>query len=301
MPRANGKRIGFAEAAVAASRPGAFVDHASQQPSRRRVRDRGTEHGPAVVYLGQAALVVPAHAVIERELAGDLPGILQIQPHGMFPELRVLFVPDGGVVDGAKQETSVRETHISATEGRRLQVGQAGLGAKDVEDARGAHLLDVGPDVLAPLRASLVGVISVDPGRARHRGRLIVVIKAGVGRPDGGCRAAARVGEQKTALPRAKARDLRKARRIAPQPEGGRVVGQHALGRRVVMLVMHVSQAHMHQESGRHRLIQGQANRSGSGPCIAGHWRSGTAARRRRSYSCSESNPPSRRRVWTWG
>src|ERR1019366_1035246 len=80
--RADGQRIAGGEIAVASSPSGALVGGAAQQPSGRRVRNRGPEHGEAVVHLFGSGLVVPARAVIQRELAGDLPGIVSRQAPG---------------------------------------------------------------------------------------------------------------------------------------------------------------------------------------------------------------------------
>src|ERR1019366_10798382 len=73
--RANRERVSGSEFAVAAAGPGAFIDGGAHQPADGRVgRGRGGL-GDALVNLIRRALKVPSHAVIDGQLAGDLPVI----------------------------------------------------------------------------------------------------------------------------------------------------------------------------------------------------------------------------------
>src|SRR5205814_2319732 len=75
--RSDGIRISRNELAVAAPRAVAFVDDRALETARRGIGHRRTEHAVAVPDLVALVKQVPTDAVIQRQLARDLPGVLQ--------------------------------------------------------------------------------------------------------------------------------------------------------------------------------------------------------------------------------
>src|SRR5215471_3263939 len=128
------------------------------------------------------SVVIPAQPVIQSQLAGHLPGILQEHSPCLVPyainfirALRSRSVETGGVstAEIAKQKTGIPETFRKPveTDGRIFrQRSRTGPRIKcDQGNRTGVILLQV------HLRAQLEGVVVLDPGRSGIKARLFLV------------------------------------------------------------------------------------------------------------------------------
>src|SRR5207247_3795978 len=123
--------------------------------------------------LSGETLVVPAQAVLDAELARDLPTVLRIQRPGAFPALRSGRVRNAGAVYRAEQKTGVLQSNVSARYCLPLGVGQTRLRVAAIVHAgrRGADAVGEGVD--APLPSNLEAMTSADQHAAQDGRRLV--------------------------------------------------------------------------------------------------------------------------------
>src|SRR5205823_6254029 len=156
-----GQRIVLCEVAVAVSRARAFVDRCAENAAERGVGRCERERRHATVLFAYVGLEVVAQAVVEREFARDLPGVLKIEVNRMAADLRIFRRIHRDRIHLAKQEAAVWETDVAAAEilavgGRQagLRSGEAEVPGNIVEDLR-----RIAADV--QLAAELIRVIAL--------------------------------------------------------------------------------------------------------------------------------------------
>src|SRR5581483_2587171 len=76
--RADRVWVRLGESAVASSAAVTFIDNSARQTTRRWVRSVDADFASAPVQLVPLSGVIPAQAVVERKLARDSPGVLDI-------------------------------------------------------------------------------------------------------------------------------------------------------------------------------------------------------------------------------
>src|SRR5262245_5915897 len=106
-----------------------------------------------------SGLAVPTQAIIERQLVGDFPGVLYVDPDSRLANLRITPVVDGRAVHRAEQEAGVWKSDRAATDIGRSEIRKSGFRGGKIVPARSADA-DEAPVVHPPFRPGLVSVIA---------------------------------------------------------------------------------------------------------------------------------------------
>src|SRR6266851_6178196 len=128
------------------------------------------------MYLVALALQIPAQAIVESQLARDLPGVLKKESPCLLPPLRILHGVHSRAIDETQQEARVRESNAAAAHIRVLKIRQTRLVGKEVQDALRSPRIAIGPTVQPPFTAEFVSVAAADITQCRVAGKSIVEI-----------------------------------------------------------------------------------------------------------------------------
>ena len=120
QPRAERIRIGGRELAVASTRPPPFEYRRAGQTPGARVRNGRPEHAGTVKRFLRRLLVVPPDAIVERQFARDLPGVLHVHRHGVLAVVGILCGADAGAIHQTQQVTGVGESDVITPYARSL-------------------------------------------------------------------------------------------------------------------------------------------------------------------------------------
>ena len=112
--------------------------------------------------------IVPPHAIIEREPARDLPGVLEEEGGCVLAVLHRIRRTHAGVVHQAKKEAGVGETNGAAGEALTVSRRKAGLIGCEIVDALAAVGVMVLEYVDSEFPTSFDGVITPYPRHTCH-------------------------------------------------------------------------------------------------------------------------------------
>src|SRR5206468_13084441 len=102
--RGEGVRIKGHELAIAAAGARTGIHHPTQEASRVRVGSGWAETVHPRMEFAEGLLQVPSQTIVQRELASELPRILEKQCNRIAPEKNGLTVAGGDVVELTEQE-----------------------------------------------------------------------------------------------------------------------------------------------------------------------------------------------------
>src|SRR5436189_3830329 len=130
-----------------------------------------------------AILQIPTQAVVECQLASDLPGVLRVHGPRPFPDLRIAGRLNRGGIRGAEQEAGVWESDRLTRHRGRTQIRLSCFRGVDI-DPSGINQIGERPNILVPLASEFVRVVTLHPCEAAGGGGLVVPIVDAVGPSD---------------------------------------------------------------------------------------------------------------------